>query len=104
MTGAANAPSHSFYVASTVCADCHGSTIHQLAADTGVEPAINVSVSSLGERTQNLATELDAAENEIRTLRTMTIASLGFGLGIGGVLGIIFVSVVCKLAQRREEV
>jgi ABC-type transport system involved in cytochrome c biogenesis permease subunit len=52
------------------------------------------------ERTQKLAYELEDARRTNRSLQTVSVVSLGFGLGTGGVLGAIFVLVVGYVSQR----
>jgi hypothetical protein len=67
---------------------------------TGV---VDLRVSQITEEASDLAVRLEDAREENRTLKTMSVVSLGFGLGVGGVLGIIFMLVVCKLGQRSAE-
>jgi hypothetical protein len=103
LSGANAAPSHSFQVVSQVCADCHGGEIHQMVAAGDSGTSTDVAMSAVNERLASVAMQLKDAERENRTLITMSVVSLGFGLGIGGVLGIVFVSVVCRLGQGRSE-
>jgi hypothetical protein len=59
-------------------------------------------LSEMNERARELAYELEDAKQSNRSLRTMSVVSLGFGLGTGGVLGAIFVLVVGYLVQGRD--
>ncbi len=95
-------PSHRFIVESTVCVGCHGESIHQAVATPSskaqtvlreLQDAESTTLQ-LGERIQNL-------EKDNRRLQTMTLASLGFGIGIGGIVGIVFVLVIGYVAQGR---
>jgi hypothetical protein len=101
MTGGGAAPEHSFMVASQTCAGCHGQSIHTKAPGEAVEQVYNTRLSAMTERTWQLANELEEAKRTNRSLRTMSVVSLGFGLGVGGVLGVIFVLVVGYISQGR---
>ena len=96
------APDHSFKTAGGSCAGCHGSNVHQQVVN---EEAVQVGATTLVQmtaRTQVLARELDDAKRENRSLQAMTVVSLGFGLGVGSVLGIILVFVVCHFSREKS--
>lgn len=98
------APSHTFTVVSSqACVDCHGQTIHQEAPGDNVTQAANVRLLALAERAPELATQLDAAERTIRSLRVMAMVSLGLGMGIGAMLGIVSMLVLGYIMQGRTK-
>jgi hypothetical protein len=97
-----SAPDHSFKPAAESCVGCHASNVHQQVVN---EKAVQIGATTLvnmTERTQTLARELDDAKRENRSLQAMTVVSLGFGLGLGGVLGIIFMLVIGYLAREKS--
>jgi hypothetical protein len=47
--------------------------------------------------------ELEAAEQANKSLKVMTLVSLGLGLGIGGMLGVVFMLVVGYVSQGRAK-
>jgi hypothetical protein len=96
------APDHSFKPADGSCAACHGSNVHQQVVNEEAVQFGATTLVQLTERTQALARELDDAKRENRSLQVMTVVSLGFGLGVGGVLGIIFVFVVCHFSREKS--
>jgi formate-dependent nitrite reductase cytochrome c552 subunit len=103
LVGGGAAPDHSFKTAGGSCAGCHGSNVHQQVVN---EEAVQIGATQLvqmTDRTRDLALELDDAKRENRSLQAMTVVSLGFGLGSGGVLGIVFVSLVCFLSRGESE-
>jgi hypothetical protein len=94
------APNHSFRPAAEACADCHGQSIHNEAVDETVALIDGAQLPSMAARAKDLAYELEDAKRINKTLRAMSVVSLGFGLGTGGVLGVIFVLVVGYVSQR----
>jgi hypothetical protein len=94
-------PDHRFKLAVEACVDCHSESIHDRVFH---EAAGHMEISQLSEmtdRTRELAYELEDAKQSNRSLRSMSVVSLGFGLGTGGVLGAIFVLVVGYVVQGR---
>lgn len=101
--GAMPAPSHEFSVAPESCQACHGETFHQSAGQA-------VAAGQVGETARVVAAQPAAPlttaasqaseEGDRRWLQGATIASLGVGIGIGGMLGIVFVLLVGFLLQR----
>ena len=88
--------SHDFTsVLSKDCVSCHGQDVH-------TDEAIAVSSVRLPDTPEcepELTAKLKTAEQTNRSLLTMTPVSLGLGLGIGGMLGIIFMLVVGYINQ-----
>ncbi len=95
--GAASLFSHDFRAISTACVDCHA----QAATRTVIQKQEQAAVEAT-DPAYVLATRLDAAEASNDSLQTMTVVSLGLGLGIGGVLGIVFTLVVFYIVQGRQ--
>lgn len=97
------APSHRFEVASHVCADCHGETIHAMGFGPSESEDQAVSIAAMADRSRELAAELEEAREENSSLRTMSLVTLGVGLGVGGILGLILAFVLGRLVQGRSE-
>jgi hypothetical protein len=102
--GGRAAPSHSFTVVSSqACVGCHGQTIHEQAPSSGLTQVADVRMLALADQAPELAAQLDAAEQSIKSLRVMSLVSLGLGMGIGGMLGIVFMLVVGYVIQGRAK-
>lgn len=95
----ATAPDHRFSLTVEACVGCHGQSVHDAFHETASQTGQS-QLSGMVERTQKLAYELDDARRTNRSLQTVSVVSLGFGLGTGGVLGVIFVLVVGYVSQR----
>jgi hypothetical protein len=57
-------------------------------------------LTTMTERAEDLARELDDVKRANRSLQALSVVSLGVGLGIGGVLGIIIVSAICYFSKE----
>jgi hypothetical protein len=102
--GRPEAPSHSFAVVSSeACVGCHGQTIHEVVPHDDLAQVANVQLLAMADRAPELANELQAAEETNKSLRVMTLVSLGLGMGVGGMLGIIFMLVVGYVVQGRAK-
>jgi predicted CXXCH cytochrome family protein len=101
VVGPGTAPDHGLDYAVHSCVECHQEGMH--AGEIMAADADYAQLPVMIERAQQLAGDLESAQRANRTLQTMSVVSLGFGLGIGGVLGAIFVTVVGFIAQRRTE-
>ena len=98
------APSHSFTVVSSqACVSCHGQTIHEVVPRDDLTQAANVRLLAMADRAPELATQLEAAEQTNKSLRVMTLVSLGLGVGVGGMMGIIFMLVIGYVVQGRAK-
>ncbi len=98
------APSHSFTVVSSqACVGCHGQTIHEMVPHEDSTQVANVQLLAMADRAPELAAELKAAEQTNKSLRVTALVSLGLGMGIGGMLGIIFMLVVGYVVQGRAK-
>jgi hypothetical protein len=93
-------PSHTFSVVSSqACVGCHGQTIHEEMQPGDLTLAANVQSLAKADRAPELAAELETAQQTNGSLRVMTLVSLGLGMGIGGMLGIIFMLTVGYIIQ-----
>jgi nitrate/TMAO reductase-like tetraheme cytochrome c subunit len=90
----APAANHSFGVTSKACVDCH----ERSHADSSFQ-SIDQPSDGPG-RTEELATQLKAIEQANLSLKGLSVAGLGLGLGIGGMVGIILMLVMSRLGQR----
>jgi len=95
----ATAPDHRFALTVEACIGCHGQSVHDAFHETASHVE-QPQLSEMVERTQKMAYELEDAKRTNRSLQTVSVVSLGFGLGTGGVLGAIFVLVVGYVSQR----
>jgi formate-dependent nitrite reductase cytochrome c552 subunit len=98
---AAAVPNHSFREAAEACVVCHGPEIHE-QVEFGEITTDRTQLATMAGRARDLAFELEDAKKTNRSLQTMSVVSLGFGLGTGGVLGAIFVLVIGYVAQGRK--
>jgi hypothetical protein len=88
-------PSHDFTVSNTeACVVCH-------TEGAGLQGAVH-SVT-LNEQASRLALELDQTKEENRSLQTLSLVALGAGLGIGALLGVIFVLAVGFVCRGRGQ-
>jgi hypothetical protein len=92
--GAAALPNHSFEVASKACVDCH----EQAATQSAFRPVKHTQPpdNQVGE----LQLKLKGVEQSNQSLHGLSVAGLGLGLGIGGILGITFVLLMGRWSQR----
>ena len=100
-SGPAAAPTHDFTdVSAANCVDCHASQIGE-AKPFGERDAAITELMAIANRVPVLDSRLKAAKQQNRTLATATFASLGLGIGVGGVMGIILVLFVGYVSQRK---
>jgi len=95
------APDHEFTtVPVTNCIGCHGQDVHSMLPHP--KQTIDARLLSMAESVPELTVKLETTEQENQSLQMMAPVCLGLGLGIGGMLGIIFMLVVGYIYQRRE--
>ncbi|MBE7470329.1 MAG: hypothetical protein DPW09_12925 [Anaerolineae bacterium] len=90
-------PNHSFAVTSQACVDCHEQKAHQTIFRPANSP--NPPDDPLAE----LQARLKSSQQDNQSLKGLSVAGLGMGLGIGGMLGIVFVMVAGRLSYRSEK-
>lgn len=92
---ATHAPDHDFVsVSSAKCLDCH----REDAQDTVGGTATTQNISSTNAADSKLA----QAQQTNRRLGVLSLANLGFGVGIGGILGIVFMVAYARFGSRRN--
>jgi hypothetical protein len=102
--GRPEAPSHSFsVVTSEACVNCHGQTIHELMPGDTTTQAASTELLAMADQVPQLTAQLETQEKTTKSLQVMTLVSLGLGMGIGGMLGIIFMLVIGYITQGRAK-
>lgn len=95
------APNHDFTsVSAESCVGCHAEDIH--IEKPSFTSTADTRLLAMADRVPVLRTELETVQQTNKSLQTMTLVSLGLGLGIGGMLGIISVLVFGYINQRRQ--
>lgn len=95
-------PGHTFtIVPAQLCVDCHAPKLHQ-AAPEGYDPIAKAQLASLSEKAQILTAELDASETEKTSFQTLSLLTLGVGLGIGTIFGLVVMMALSYINQKRE--
>ncbi len=95
-------PSHDFVtVTSNNCLECHRQDVTRTASPTD-QAALKATLEAESHQNYILNTKLDAAERSNRTLGTLSVVTLGVGLGGGGMLGVIFVLFMAHMEKRKE--
>ncbi len=96
------APSHDFtHVSSEDCITCHGQDAHSALPEG--EAVADARLISMAESVPELTAKLETTQQEIESLQIMTPVALGLGMGLGGMMGVIFMLVVGYINQRRSE-
>jgi hypothetical protein len=86
--------SHDFVsVSASKCLDCHREDVNN--------PAGSAETAQTIAAVDAFAPELEQAQQVNRTLGVLSLANLGFGIGIGGILGIIFMIAYARFGSRR---
>lgn len=95
--------SHSFAVVTDVCLGCHSQSIHSAAGGPSglISDRAAISLEPSARETQ-LTNEVASLTRANRSLQTLSLVTLGLGLGIGGALGVVFVLVVGAIVQARR--
>lgn len=85
-------PSHDFIsISATSCLDCHREDVGSASISTNPAPA------------EPAAEEIGASSAQpALMLASVSIANLGLGLGVGGVLGIVFMLAAARFLPRRD--
>ena len=98
------APSHDFVtVSSENCVNCHKQAIYAETTNTELNQVTGGQLLAKVNLVPDLTDKLNISQQTIKSLKTMTFVSLGLGLGVGGMMGIILVLVVGYIDQRRSK-
>jgi hypothetical protein len=96
--------SHDFTtVSSEKCLDCHRSDIGNTGGRNDAYHLALADLRSQSQRVAELDTRLAAARRTSYSLQVMTPMALGFGIGIGGILGIIFMALASRFSRKDGE-
>jgi hypothetical protein len=100
--GTTDVPVHDFvHVAAQQCLDCHKEEI--VAGPMPTATRLALAAPEQAENTRQLAVALDTATENNRFLLLLGPVLLGVGVGIGGILGIVFMLVTAYLEGRKRE-
>jgi len=95
-------PRHDFVsVSSRNCLDCHKKTVSAGAQPAQGDYALHRELLQTASTVPMLRAELVITEQANRTLALLNPVSLGFGISIGGLLGIVFVLAMISLNRRK---
>lgn len=95
------APRHDFVaVAGSNCLDCHAEQVTTPVKNTDSASLQRVNIIEAAAEAPVLRAQLSQAEQATRTTTLFIPMSLGFGVSIGGVLGIAFVLVVARWGRK----
>lgn len=95
------APTHDFTsVSSDNCLDCHRESVNAAAAQMGVRELALAELRTEKQRVAELDARLESAKQTSYTLQVMTPITLGFGIGVGGMLGIVFMLFAARYNRK----
>lgn len=91
-------PSHDFVGVSAVnCLECHREDVTLTRAEGNQE---GIAVRAALAEAPILAAKLEGARQDNRSLTVLSVANLGFGIGVGGILGIAFMVILVRINRR----
>lgn len=94
------APVHDFTtVSSAKCLDCHRESVTNPAERLDVQQLALTQLHDEQQRANELDARLASARQTTKSLQVLTPLNLGFGIGIGGILGIIFMLFVARYGR-----
>jgi len=93
---------HDFMATSSQpCVNCHDKTPAQSTADAASDGAASLASAAIANQPPEPVTTAGTQEQTVQTLQIMPFVTLGLGMGIGGVLGIIFMLTVGYISRGR---
>jgi hypothetical protein len=99
--GEVPAPDHDFVtVSSTGCLDCHREDVKNGGAEVAAGTAKAASPQEIAATNEELERRLDRERTENKALTTLSVTNLGLGVGVGGVLGIVFMLLLVRYSGR----
>ena len=94
-------PDHDFVTVSPrLCLDCHREDVQ---STTSSHTAVEARLLEREQANTMLANQLDATQKNLHTFQGMTPVALGMGLGLGGMLGIVFMLVFARTERTKPE-
>ena len=96
-------PRHDFVTVSTAkCLDCHAEAVTAADGEPKGKYAVRAALLETAGETPALRSALAAAEANNRTLALLSPVSLGFGISLGGMLGILFMLAAVRFARPKK--
>jgi hypothetical protein len=96
-------PGHDFVaVSASKCLDCHAEAVTAVDGAPKGKYAVRTAMLKSAEEAPILRNALTAAEQNNRALALLSPVSLGFGISIGGLLGIVFMLAMVRLSQPKK--
>lgn len=100
--------SHTFTVASSICAGCHSGSLHgetsAKAAQKSTQAEENAKfVAEQGKRIGELEAQINADQQQIRDLRNLAVVAMGLTLGVGAAMGLVVGVGAATLVSRRKQ-
>lgn len=104
-SGPSAVPSHDFAdVSSASCVGCHRHNVRdEPSSYTNVDWVAKSRLIAQAHRVPELASELETTQQSNKSLQTLVPVSLGLGIGIGGMLGIVAMLVLGYVSRRRTQ-
>jgi hypothetical protein len=95
------APNHDFIsVSSTGCLDCHREDVQSDGATVAAADPKASAAQEIAAANADLERTLDRERTENKALATLSVTNLGLGVGVGGVLGIVFMLLLVRYSGR----
>lgn len=96
--------SHDFVtVSAAMCLDCHRNDVQTPASENGTLVQAKDGLAQPVQPSPELESKLQSVEKSNSFLAMLSTVNLGFGIGIGGILGILFVMVVATISKRSDK-
>jgi hypothetical protein len=93
-------PSHDFVsVSADNCLDCHREDV---ALEGKIADPQEIAYQEVMAELPALSANLESARQGNRSLAILSLANLGFGIGVGGILGIVFMVLFVRMSRRGE--
>lgn len=95
-------PDHDFVsVSSRNCLTCHRGDVSAAGGRISYDQELRNAKQTSEQQVHDLAAELQSIETANRSLFALSLANLGFGVGIGGMLGVVLMLVLARIGTRR---
>jgi hypothetical protein len=99
------APTHDFAtVSSHTCMECHNvMTLHEESPLIDIEQVTNSQLHSAADRISELTADLETTRQTNNLLQKLLLVSLGLGLWLGAILGIVLILAIGYIKQARTK-